>query len=270
MTWARVMAPLAGAAGDAEILRIAAAVAEPFGAELAAVHAPADIADLMPWMGEGFMGGVQISAIDSLKEAAKEGERAAQGACAATGYSRTRLIPLQSPVWAGLAMESRLSDVIVFDQAAACGRGPLAEAFQQMVADEQRPVIVGREGFSVGGSAVVAWDGGKEASRAVRTALPLLQKMSRVVVVGAPEQSPRAFELGRLQEFLAVRGVTAEARELAGSGDVAQMLLSAVSEAGADLLVAGAFGHPRLQEFIFGGTTRTLLNSGGPSLFLSH
>ena len=35
-------------------------------------------------------------------------------------------------------------------------------------------------------------------------------------------------------------------------------------------LVAGAFGHPRLQEFIFGGATRTLLNSERPSLFLSH
>ena len=34
---------------------------------------------------------------------------------------------------------------------------------------------------------------------------------------------------------------------------------------------AGAFGHPRLQEFIFGGTTRTFLQaSAGPSLFLSH
>jgi carotenoid cleavage dioxygenase len=34
--------------------------------------------------------------------------------------------------------------------------------------------------------------------------------------------------------------------------------------------LSGAFGHPRLQEFIFGGTTRTLLNSDQPSLFLSH
>jgi nucleotide-binding universal stress UspA family protein len=48
------------------------------------------------------------------------------------------------------------------------------------------------------------------------------------------------------------------------------LLLGAAKEVGANLLVAGAFGHPRLQEFIFGGTTRTLLNSDGPSLFLSH
>jgi nucleotide-binding universal stress UspA family protein len=37
------------------------------------------------------------------------------------------------------------------------------------------------------------------------------------------------------------------------------------------MLVAGAFGHPRFQRFIFGGTTQTLLDDqAGPALFLSH
>ena len=57
---------------------------------------------------------------------------------------------------------------------------------------------------------------------------------------------------------------------LADTGDAAPAILRAAASAGADILVAGTFGHPRLQEFIFGGTTRTLLNSDGPSLFLSH
>ena len=57
---------------------------------------------------------------------------------------------------------------------------------------------------------------------------------------------------------------------LAETGDVGHALLEAAARASADILVAGAFGHPRLQEFIFGGTTRTLLNSERPSLFLSH
>ena len=270
MTWARIMVPLAGGVDDARALAAARIVAEAFDAELAAVHAPADIADLMPWMGEGFMGGVQISAIESLKEAAVEGEKAGKAACADCGYSKTRFTSLASPVWAGLAMESRLSDVVVFDQQAACGRGPLAEAFQQIVADEQRPVIVAREGLKLNGTVAIAWDGGKEASRAVRTALPLLAKAGRVVVMGAPDASSRSFDLERLREFLAARGVKAQTREVQGSTDAGHLLLGAAGEAGADILVAGAFGHARLREYIFGGTTRTLLNSGGPSLFLSH
>jgi nucleotide-binding universal stress UspA family protein len=270
MSWARIMAPLAGGAGDEQVLAAAAAIAAPFDAELAAVHAPADVADLMPWMGEGFMGGVQITALDSLKEAAAEGARAAQAAVAACGYARTRLVSLETPVWAGLSMEGRLSDVVVFTDEAARGRGPLAEAFQQTVADEQRPVIVARPGLTAGGVVAVAWDGGKEASRAARTALPLLEKASRVVILCAPSASSRNFDGGRLQAFFADRGVTAEVEVITESGDAAQLLLGACKRLGAGLLVAGAFGHPRLQEYIFGGTTRTLLNNDGPSLFLSH
>ena len=62
----------------------------------------------------------------------------------------------------------------------------------------------------------------------------------------------------------------AELEILPDSGDAAPVLLYAAKKAEADILVAGAFGHPRLQEFIFGGTTRSLLNSDRPSLFLSH
>ena len=52
--------------------------------------------------------------------------------------------PCSSPVWAALSMEGRLSDVVVFDDGAAKGKGPLAESFQQIVADEQRPTLVAR------------------------------------------------------------------------------------------------------------------------------
>jgi nucleotide-binding universal stress UspA family protein len=270
MSWARIMAPLAGAVGDRGLLESARVLAEGFNAELACVHAPADMADLMPWMGEGFMGGVQVTALESLKEAAVEGHHTVEKLVAELGYARSKAISLESPVWAGLAMEGRLSDVVVFDTAAARGKGPLAEAFQQMIADEQRPVVVARPGLKVDGTVLVAWDGGKEASRAMRTSLPLLQKAAKVVVAGAPGVSSRSFALERLVEFLAARGVVASSRVLDGSGDAAGLLLGAAKEVGADFLVAGAFGHPRLQEFIFGGTTRSLLNNDGPSLFLSH
>jgi nucleotide-binding universal stress UspA family protein len=270
MDWARIMAPVSGGEGDRRILDAAAAVAEPFGAELACVHAPADIADIIPWMGDGFMGGVQATAVESIRQASAEGERAARASLEAHPYARKSFISLKSPVWAALAMQGRLSDVLVFEDAAARGRGPLAEAFQQIVADEQRPTVVARPGLKLGGVAAVAWDGGKEASRAMRTCLPILQRASRVVILAAPAASPRKFDPSLLQSFLVARGVASEVDCLQVTGDVAQALVKAAMGHGADILVAGAFGHPRLQEFIFGGATRTFLNADGPSLFLSH
>jgi len=270
-TWARIMAPLAGGDIDAGVLAAAAALAEPFGAELAGVYAPADVADLMPWMGEGFMGGVQVTAVQSLKDAATEGEKVARTQFDANPYGRKVFTALSSPVWSALAMEGRLSDVVVFDDPTAKGRGPLAETFQQIVADEQRPTLVAREGFKTNGCVAVAWDGGKEASRAMRTALPLLQKASRVVILSAPASSARYFDPARLQGFLGDRDIQAELHIISETGEPAPLLLAAARSVAADVMVVGAFGHPRLQEFIFGGATRTFLNAANaPSLFLSH
>ena len=270
MSWARIMVPLSGGTGDKASLEAGAVLAEPFGAELAGVYTPADVADVMPWMGEGFLGGVQTTALESLKEASAAGEQNARKVVDACGYAKAQFVTLKTPVWAGLSAESRLSDVVVFSNDPPRGRGPLAEAFQQMVADEQRPVLIAREGFKVGGVVAVAWDGGKEASRAARLAMPLLEKASRVVILAAPKASSRSFDPTRLQAYYAARGIASDLDILPDSGDAAPLLLYAVRKAGADILVAGAFGHPRLQEFIFGGTTRTLLGSEQPTLFLSH
>lgn len=270
MDWFKIMAPLSGGEGDAAVGQAAVALAQAFDAQLSLVHAPADVADLMPWIGDGFMGGVQASAIDSIRDAAAAGEKAARAVADRLGYAKTSFTSLASPVWSALAMEGRLSDVVVFDGYAAKGKGPLAEAFQQIVADEQRPTIVARGEINPAGVVAVAWDGGKEASRAMRTALPLLQKASDVVLLCAPGATSRKFDPDRLLDFLKPRGVKARLQTVEGHGDAGPLLLSAVRAVGAYLLVAGAFGHPRLQEYIFGGTTRSLLNAQGPSLFLSH
>src|SRR5690606_18232490 len=268
MSWARIMAPLSGGADDRETLAAAAMLAAPFEAEVAGVYTPADVADVMPWMGEGFLGGVQTTALESLREAAAVGDRHAQAAMDGCGYARKAFISLKTPVWAGLSAESRLSDVVVFTNDPPRGRGPLAESFQQIVVDEQRPVFIAREGAALGGVMAVAWDGGKEASRAARLAVPLLQHASRVVILAGVKA--RKFDPARLQGYFAARGVASDVQLLEEPGEIGPCLIKACAKLSANVLVAGAFGHPRLQEFIFGGTTRTLLGADHPSLFLSH
>jgi nucleotide-binding universal stress UspA family protein len=270
MSWARIMAPLSGGPGDAATIAATAMLAEPFGAEAAMVYAPVDVADVMPWTGEGFLGGVQTTALETLREAAAAGEGSAREAVAAQGYGKSRFIALQTPVWASLAVESRLSDVVVFTDEPARGKGPLAEYFRQMIADEQRPVLVARPGLSIGGVAVVAWDGSKEASRAARLAGPLLKRASRVVILAAPKATSRAFDPAQLQAYYAARGLYADVEVLDQTGEVAPALLATAERLGAEIMIAGAYGHTRLKEFILGGVTRVLLNAERPSLFLSH
>ena len=273
MSWVRILAPLSGgAAGDRTVLAAADSIASPFEAELAAVYTPADAADLTPWMGEGFMGGAPMAALESLREAAAEGERAARTSFQPYTKATSSFTTLESPVWTSLCMEARLADVVVFGPEPARGKGPLVEAFQQVLMEERRPILISRTGpLQKDAPVAVAWDGGKEASRAARAIVPWLELGGEAVVLAAPAATPRNFEPQRLVDYFLRRGVKARLHTLAGSGEPGPLLLNAVKEIGASMLVAGAFGHPRFQQFIFGGTTRVLMQAeGGPSLFLSH
>jgi nucleotide-binding universal stress UspA family protein len=52
--------------------------------------------------------------------------------------------------------------------------------------------------------------------------------------------------------------------------DVAGALKSTLDLTGADLLVAGAYGHSRAREWVFGGVTETLLHEPPCYVLLSH
>src|SRR5205085_7635997 len=132
---------------------------------------------------------------------------------------------LNSPVLPKLDLEARLSDVVVFGQASACGKTRLGQAFQDLLANEQRPIVVVKHALPRPRTVLVAWNGGKEASRAARTALPLLQNARRVVVLTAEEPRTRDVDPARLAQFLIARGVAAEHRRCE-KGDATQNILT--------------------------------------------
>ena len=250
------------------MLGAAGALAERFDAELSAVYAPLEPSDVMPWTGEGFLGAAQVAALDTLRSASDEAEARARDAVAAAPVARRRFRRLESPVWASLCGEARFADVTVFTEEAARGRGLLGEAFQHVLMEERRPVFVPRRAGLE--RVVVAWDGGPEATRAARAALPWLAR-AEVTVLVAPAATPRTFDPMRLQEWLQGQGVTATTEVVAEAGEPGAVLGHALARLEAEVLVAGAFGHPRFQRFIFGGATKSLLSAeGGPSLFLAH
>jgi nucleotide-binding universal stress UspA family protein len=269
MSWTNILAPLGGGPGDEAALAAAVALAERFGAELSAVYAPPDPADIMPWSGEGFLGANQMAALDGLRAAGDEAEARVCAALERVTGVRKRYCRLDTPIWASLCAEARFCDVAVFNEEAARGRGLLGEAFQHVLMEERRPVFVRRRpGLD---RVALAWDGGREATRAARAAAPWLATASQITILVAPEATPRRFDLHRLQAWLQGQGLRASTEVLTGDGEPGPILAGAVDRLGAEVLVAGAFGHPRFQRFIFGGATRSLLNAeGGPSLFLTH
>ena len=120
---------------------------------------------------------------------------------------------------------------------------------------------------------VVAWKDTRECRRAVRDALPFLQRAKEVLLVGIGEgeaESNAKKTLSDAAGYLlrhraAVHDVWRQAR-----GPVAAELLRLVQDEGADLIVAGGYGHSRLGEWIFGGITHELLVSSPVCCMLSH
>jgi nucleotide-binding universal stress UspA family protein len=121
--------------------------------------------------------------------------------------------------------------------------------------------------------ALVAWKDSREARHSLTCALPLLRQMDRVVIAQAAEPSRRdaaQAELGRMEAWLRRHGIQAEARLALSGGSDGERLLDLADEVGAEVIVAGAYGHSRLREWVLGGVTRDLLLQGRRCLFLSH
>jgi nucleotide-binding universal stress UspA family protein len=115
---------------------------------------------------------------------------------------------------------------------------------------------------AIGNRVMVAWNGSKEATRAVHDALPFLKTASKVVVFGINPDNSRGTPGAEMARHLARHGVKVEvAHTVVEDIEPGEALLSAVADQSADLLVMGAYGHSRLREMVFGGVTETVLNS---------
>lgn len=141
-----------------------------------------------------------------------------------------------------------------------------------------RPVLVvphaGRFA-DAGQRVIVAWNGSREAARAVHDAMPILRAAREVSVLtldadagdGDPERWPGA----DIAAHLARHGVKVATRHsVRGEISVADALLNRVADDGADLIVMGAYGTARAREFVLGGATRDLLRTMTVPVLMSH
>lgn len=178
-----------------------------------------------------------------------------------------------------LAREARAADLLVL------GRGGGASWQESLLAVDAgdvlmragRPVLVVPPDVSVleGRRVLVAWKDTREARRAVADALPFLVRAEEVLVAevvqdaGSREQVSR--RLGDVAALLAHHGATTRGEALEPlARTVVDELLLAAERHGADLVVAGGYGHARLREWAFGGATRDLLARCPVCCLLSH
>ena len=123
-------------------------------------------------------------------------------------------------------------------------------------------------------SVLIAWKDTPEARRAVADALPILREAKDVTVVAIVEnEADRSAALSGVEDLVAWllrHDVIASERVPGECGNVEIQLDKIASEAGAGLIVAGAYGHSRFHEWVFGGVTKRLLNPSRRCSLLSR
>src|SRR4029077_9451671 len=111
-------------------------------------------------------------------------------------------------------------------------------------------------------SVLVAWKDGREARRAVFDALPILAAAKEVVIAEIPERdSHRAEALSHVADvaaWLRGHGIMASTVVPETTAGVTEQLEKIAADVGAGAVVAGAYGHSRLREWILSGVTRHL------------
>jgi nucleotide-binding universal stress UspA family protein len=132
------------------------------------------------------------------------------------------------------------------------------------------PITVDKPKFD---RVIVGWKDTRESRRAIFDALPLLKKAAHVAVVEIAAKEDLAAAHTHLEDlvlWLKRHGVVAEAIAAPSTGDDSDRLDAIAQEQDADVVVAGAYGHSRLREWVLGGVTRDLLLRSARCALISH
>jgi nucleotide-binding universal stress UspA family protein len=164
---------------------------------------------------------------------------------------------------------ARFADLCMLSQDEAAMDSATGYTFsEQLLFVTGRPVIfVPSHGpfDTLGRHIVVAWNSSRACARAGNDALPLIERAERVTVltVNAADFVDRygALPPERMVDHLSRHGATVEGiwfKDIP-TRSIGDVLQAEAHRLGADLLVAGAFGHPKLWEKLMGGVTHDLL-----------
>jgi nucleotide-binding universal stress UspA family protein len=269
--------PVTGASSDDATLAVAEQIAKLYGARLIiSVPAAVPTALAAPW---GFAPGPVLAEvleeveIHATNRAEALRQRMAKSEVVSdVRVDRTRLFDPPE----ALTIQARYADLSVIAQPRGDDASIAHAFFNTFLFESGRPVMVvpanapSRRFHKL----MLAWKPTREATRAIHDALALFEPREVEVLVVDPEIGDFAHgdEPGAdIAAHLADRGLKVNVtRRSSGTMSVATTVRLHAAEVGADLLVAGGYGHTRMREWVLGGATRDLLESLELPVLFSH
>jgi nucleotide-binding universal stress UspA family protein len=257
MSFKTLLAHAEPAWGSDDALTAAMQVAELFGAHIIGVGAEAFELPEYAFIEGGLVQmlrdeiDVDLAAAEKRFMAAVKGNPG--GATFVSGMDRPAVL---------MARHARGADLIVARRVPPGASGTNLCHPADLFMETGAPVLIAPEGAPAldGRRVTVAWKDCREARRALADALPFLQRAEQVQLVQvcpATDHSTARTYLREVVERLARHGVKAEVKVMAPSGaSVTTDIEDSADALGADLIVAGAYSHHRMREWVLGGTTQ--------------
>jgi nucleotide-binding universal stress UspA family protein len=288
MTTKTILVAASGGSASDGAIELACRLARRFGARLECFHAKADPTQIMLAATSGGVGmPVDGAWLDQMGEDAD-----ALAATIKAGFFKAAeghgLIESDAPDHPGasagwrdqvgpaselIAQRARFFDLVVVGRSDRVEDMPATDAIETTVIQSGRPVLLAPAvpPETLGDVIAIGWDGSPRSVRAVAAAMPLLRaaKRSVVLTIGDTEEDVGISDIGA---YLGWHGIAAECRTLAPVSGVSagEQLLATARDAGADMLVMGAYGHAPWRETLFGGATHTIVGTSMLPVLLTH
>jgi nucleotide-binding universal stress UspA family protein len=176
-----------------------------------------------------------------------------------------------------IAQQARAADLIITgrDIGSDLVDQPRRVKLGDLVMGAGRPVLIVPKGITTLAMrhVMAGWKDSREARRALADALPFLEAAGRATVLSVTSQQESAAVQAEAEDvaaWLRQHRVEASAEVMVAAGTEAGYLRATLLDRKCDLLVAGAYGHNRLREWIFGGVTEDALTNPPCCVLFSH
>jgi len=161
-----------------------------------------------------------------------------------------------------IAEEAKRVDLVVIAQHgehAQWSSGLLGSTAQTVIRKSPRPVLIAPREYRDIKKVLIAYDGGNESTRALKTACETFANLPcELQVVCVTDDDEHADTLAtEVRDYVGHHGIEVALTRL--SGDAPKVILQHAAQHGFDLIVMGAFGHSRLHDLILGGTTAYMI-----------
>ncbi len=289
MTMASILAVLDGGPGSGAVLKAGLKLGRDFKAIVDLLHVEVEVKDAMPLFGEGASGAMVEQVIESIRTGAKarsaEARRLYDTDCVKAGIPvidddkkpragrfAVRYCHVVGREADEVTRRGRLSDLVLIAKPAPEREGGDATVLEAAMFETGRALLMVPPDLPepFGDNVAVAWDGSREAARAVAAALPILRKAARVEIMTAKYGSVAA-KPSDLAQYLARHGIETQTWAFTpGRDPIGKELMIQCAEAGADMLVMGAYGHSRFREMVLGGATRGIIANAALPVLMAH